>query len=311
MHVPVLAESALAWLDVREGGTYVDCTAGGGGHAEGIARRLTQGRLIALDRDPAAVAKASERLSAFPCAKVLHRNYGELGEVLDELALTCVDGVLFDLGISSMQLDTPHRGFSFQADGPLDMRMDTSSGVTAAELLMTLDERALARLLREYGDVRPAKRIAAAIRRRTAGAGIATTGDLKQAVEEALDFVKGVPEEVRTVFQALRMAVNEELRWLKSGLEQAIDVLAPGGRLVTIAFHSGEDRIVKMVTRAASRPRHERYPDGRTRAVFPARLKVLTRKPIGPDAAEISANPRAHSARLRAFEKLAEEGGCS
>jgi len=306
VHVPVLVGPALDWLAVRPEGVYVDCTAGAGGHAEQIARRLTTGRLIALDRDPHAVALSRERLARFPQATVLHRNYGELTAVLRELAAGPVDGVLIDAGVSSMQLDDPARGFSFQEEGPLDLRMDATAGPTAAEFLARITEHDLARLLREYGDVGPAQRIASAIVSRQRAGRMRTTADLAEAVQEALAFVtRGMPAEVRTVFQALRIAVNEELRWLETGLMQSIEALAPGGRLVVIAFHSGEDRIVKNVFRAAGRPRRERYPDGRTRSVTEPVLKILTRRPVTPGAAEIAANPRARPAKLRAAERLA------
>lgn len=303
-HAPVLVDAVMHWLNVQPGGTYVDCTAGGGGHSARIAAELTQGRLIALDQDPVALALATQRLSPFPNATVVHRNYAQLHEVLHELNIEQVNGILIDAGVSSMQLDDARRGFSFQSAGPLDMRMDTTAGPTAAEFIRELSESALANVLREYGDVGPAKRIAAAIMRRSHAGQLETTGDLRQAVAEALDFVSGVPEETRTTFQALRIAVNDELRCLKTALERAIDVLAPEGRLVVISFHSGEDRVVKNALRDAARTRKERYPDGRDRATRPPRLTILTPKPIQPDEAETRVNPRAHSARLRAAERI-------
>jgi 16S rRNA (cytosine1402-N4)-methyltransferase len=306
VHIPVLAGPVIEWLRVRPTGTYVDCTAGAGGHAALVAERLTTGRLIALDRDPAAVALASERLSPYPQAMVCHRNYSELAAVLAELGVDNVDGVLVDAGVSSMQLDQPRRGFSFQAEGPLDMRMDTTQGATAAQWLASTDMPTLMRSLRTYGDVGPAKRIASAILRRSDREGLETCQDLVAAVCEALPFVSGVPEEVRQVFQAVRIAVNDELGALKKGLDEAVAALAPHGRVVAIAFHSGEDRIVKNVLRDAARRRRELYPDGRVKAVEAPILKVLTKKPVQPDAEEARANPRSRSARLRAAERLAE-----
>ena len=294
----------MAWLAVRPGGTYVDCTVGLAGHAARIATALKGGRLIALDRDPASVALARERLDPFHNVTVLHRNYGDLGAVLDELGVEQVDGILIDAGVSSTQLDDPDRGFSFQKEGPLDMRLDPTSGPTALERLATISEPELARVLKEYGDVGPARRIAAAIVRRRGGPGLETTKDLAEAIAEALPFVRDrLPEETRTCFMAIRMLVNDELRWLEIGLDQAIDALAPAGRLVVIAFHSGEDRVVKRVLRDAGRPRRERYPDGRTRAIHAPRLAVLTRRPVRPSAEEVRENPRARSARLRAGER--------
>lgn len=308
-HIPVLAEAVLAWLSVRGDGIYVDCTAGLAGHSTLIASRLTTGRLIALDRDPVSVAIARERLSSFSQAIVLHRNYAELALAMAECGVEGVDGVLIDAGFSSMQLDDARRGFTFQAEGPLDMRLDTTSGLTARDYLARVGEAELARVLKEYGDVGPARRIAAAIVRRRVRGAMETTGDLAGAVSEALDFVTGQPEEVRTVFQAVRIAVNDELRWLEQGMRAAVESLRPGGRLVAIAFHSGEDRIVKNVLRESSRIQRELYPDGRVRALLPARLKVLTAKPVQAGEAEVRQNPRAKSARLRAAERLADQGG--
>lgn len=304
VHVPVLAAEAIEWLRVREDGTYIDCTAGAGGHASLIAERIPRGRLIALDRDSGAVERVRARLGGYPQAKVIHRNYSDLADVLSEEGIDRVDGILIDAGLSSIQIDTPGRGFTFQEDGPLDMRMDTSRGPTAAEFLAEVDEGALAGILKEYGDVRMAKRIAAAIVARRQRGALSTTRDLVGAVSEALPFVKGVPDETRTVFQAIRIAVNDELGGLETAMHRAIDVLAPGGRLVVISFHSGEDRIVKNVLRDASRTQRELYPDGRVKQAHPPRVKVLTPGTVTPGDEELRLNPRSHSARLRAAEKL-------
>lgn len=306
MHVPVLPGPALDWLRVRPDGVYVDCTAGYGGHAELIARRLTSGRLLALDRDPEAVDRVRRRLSKFPQVDVVHANYSDLTAVLRERHIAEVDGVLIDAGVSSAQLDDPRRGFSFQADGPLDMRLDARQSTTARDLLMRAAESELVHLLRAYGDVRPAKRIARAIVQRREQGRMNTTADLRDAVFEALSFVTGTPDEVRTVFQAVRIAVNDEYAHLEAGLRAGIDSLAPGGRIVAISFHSGEDRIVKNTLREESRPQRAFHPDGRIAAERPPRLRVLTHKPVTADAAELAANPRAHSARLRAAERLPE-----
>jgi 16S rRNA (cytosine1402-N4)-methyltransferase len=309
MHIPVLAEAVLQWLAVRPDGVYVDCTVGGGGHAGRIAATLRSGRLVGLDRDLVSVMLARERLAEYSNVTVLHRNFGELAEVLKEFGIDRIDGALIDAGYSSMQLDDAQRGFSFQEEGPLDMRMDRTAGPTAAQWLAEVSEPELARVLREYGDVGPARRIARAIHRRRDSQGLRTTRDLVEAVADALDFVHGMPEETRTVFQAVRMAVNDELRWLEAGLRAGLEVLAPGGRIVVISFHSGEDRIVKNTFRAASRVQRELYPDGRVRARIPARIRILTPKPVQPGPEEVRNNPRAHSARLRAVEGLVEEGG--
>ena len=303
-HASVMADEALHWLEVRPDGTYVDATAGAGGHSLRILKQLTTGRLVALDRDAEAVARVSKKFAPYPQASVHHANYGALRETIAGLGIERVDGVLIDAGLSSIQLDDPARGFSFQVDGPLDMRMDTSSGMTARAFLQTCTESGLADILRRYGDVGPAGRIARAICARRDAQKLDRTSDLAEAVSEALNFLSSAPEETRTVFQALRIAVNEELRWLEEGIEQAIEILAPGGRLVVISFHSGEDRVVKQTLRTASRQRRVLRPDGRIKEVFPARLRVLTSKPVLPSEQECRRNPRAKSAKLRAAERV-------
>ena len=331
-HIPVLAREAIEGLRIRPEGVYVDATVGGGGHAAEIAgraealrareclareadaartlararlpREFERGRLIALDRDPSALAIAGKRLAPFSNVSLFHRSYAELAAVITELGLSKVDGVLIDAGFSTLQLDDPRRGFSFQLSGPLDMRLDPTTGPTAAEFLAQATEPELVRTLRQYGDVGPARRIARAIIARCRRHAMKTTVDLAGAVQEALDFVQGPPDELRTVFQAIRIAVNDELRQLDAGLRQAIDILAPEGRLVVIAFHSGEDRVVKNVFREASRPFDQLRPDGRVASRVPARLKILTPRPIQPTEAEIRANPRAHSAKLRVAQRL-------
>jgi len=296
--------AVMEWLAVDPAGTYVDCTAGGGGHAMEIAARLTTGRLLAFDRDPAAVAMAGERLKPFPHATVEHANYGALKDVLETKGIDGVNGVLIDAGCSSMQIDAPQRGFSFQADGPLDMRMDTTSPIAAAHFLRDTPSDELAAVLRAHGDVGPAKRIAKAIADRVSMGRMETTGDLAEAVRSALDFVRGEPAEIRTVFQAIRMAVNDELGGLERGLNAAIDALLPDGRVVVLTFHSGEDRVAKQALRDAGRKRREFAPDGRVKAVHPPRVRVLTPSPVEPDATEVQINPRAKSAKLRAATRI-------
>ncbi len=307
-HIPVLLHEVLDYLAIKEDGTYVDCTVGAGGHSESIARCLTGGRLIAIDCDEDAVRLATKRLKKYGQAQVVRGNYSELKDILAGLGIATVEGVLIDAGVSSMQLDTPFRGFSFQRDGPLDMRMNTDVGETAEAYLATIGGVELARVLRENGDLSRSKRIASAICARRDGGRMKTTQDLAAAVSDAFPFVEGVPEEVRTVFQAIRMEVNHELPRLETGLHQAIDALAAGGRLVAIAFHSGEDRIVKRVLREASRKQERRSPDGRILETMPPVLKRLTRKPIRASEEEVCQNPRSKPARLRAAEKRVPEG---
>lgn len=302
----MLAE-ALAWLELKEDGIYVDCTAGAGGHAAAMAERVPAGRLIALDQDATAVGLATERLKPFPHAQVVHAPYGELNRVLAAVAVEAIDGALIDAGCSSMQLDTPERGFSFQSDGPLDMRMNPAAGEPASELLARLDADAIAQLLVNYGDVPFARRIARAIHARACEGRLDRTQDLVSAVKEALPHVQGQPDEVRTVFQAVRIAVNRELEALAAGARAAIAQLKPGGRLVVITFHSGEDRVIKDLFREVSRERIERWPDGRTKAKTPPTVRLLTPKPVLPSEAEARSNPRAKSAKLRAVECLENE----
>ncbi|MBX3176243.1 MAG: 16S rRNA (cytosine(1402)-N(4))-methyltransferase RsmH [Candidatus Hydrogenedentes bacterium] len=299
-----MAEEALEGLAIRPDGSYVDGTAGAGGHAALIAGRLTTGRLLALDRDPLAVAMATERLAPYPQARVRQSNYGAMAEVLSELGWGLVDGILIDAGCSSMQIDTPARGFSFQEDGPLDMRMDPGSGEPASALLNRLSAPEIETLLREYGDIGPAGRIAASIKDFASRGRLATTSDLVVAVRAALPFLRETPEEVRTVFQAIRIAVNDELSGLQRALDASLDCLKPGGRLVVISFHSGEDRIVKQAFRSASRKARRLRPDGRVASETPARVRVLTPRPVTANDAECRVNPRAKSAKLRIAERL-------
>lgn len=306
MHVPVLAQACIDWLQVKADGTYVDCTVGAGGHAAMIAERIDTGRLIAFDRDPDAAATASERLAEFPFAEVHHRNYGDLAIALQELGIVSVDGFLIDAGMSSMQLNDPERGFSFQEEGPLDMRMDTTKGETAAQWLATIATNDLAAMLKEFGDVGPAKRIAQAIHERTKTGTLLTTRDLKEAVKEVLGKAFDKSAVTRQTFQAIRIAVNQELSALDQAIPAAIELLKPEGRLVVIAFHSGEDRIVKQHFQTYSRKQRVRNPDGTDAEVRPPLIRILTKKPQQPTAKEIAANPRAQSAKLRAAERLEE-----
>jgi 16S rRNA (cytosine1402-N4)-methyltransferase len=310
-HLPVLAEEVVTMLAAAPGSLQIDATVGGGGHAERIlAATDPGGRLLGLDADGAAIARVRERLGErFGPRLVLRQaNFRELGRVAPDAGFGVVDGCLFDLGLSSFQLADADRGFSFRADGPLDMRFDTSRGVPAAELLATLDAAELAALFRRYGEEPFAGRIARAIVEDRRGAPVRTAQDLASLIERVAPSRAPGRRRVHPatrVFQALRIAVNEELEALQSGLASALDLLRPGGRLVVLSYHSLEDRIVKRFFRAERRgctcpPEIPVCVCG----CLP-RLRLVTPKGIVPAAAEIAGNPRARSARLRAAERLA------
>ncbi|HXF81951.1 MAG TPA: 16S rRNA (cytosine(1402)-N(4))-methyltransferase RsmH [bacterium] len=305
-HVPVLLDEVLYWLQPRRGGVYVDATLGAGGHAEAILERITPGgRLIGIDRDEAAVEVAAQRLRRFGEAAVIVRgNYAAIKQILADQGLTQVDGVLFDLGLSSLQVDDPNRGFSFQHPGPLDMRMDRRQIRTAADLVNDLDERALADLLWRYGEERWARRIARAIVRRRP---LRTTAELAAVVAESIPrrrWPRGIHPATRT-FQALRIALNDELLNLEKALPDAAEVLREAGRLCAISFHSLEDRTIKHTFLRLSRGCT--CPPGASACTCGGKtwLRILTKKPVVPSAEEIRRNPRARSAKLRAAERTA------
>lgn len=305
-HVPVMVAEVLELLAVRPDGTYMDCTLGGGGHARAVLDALgPTGRLVGLDRDEEALAAAAS-LAADRRVSLVAGCFERLDEILRELGITAVDGVLFDLGVSSHQLDEPGRGFSYQADGPLDMRMDRGAELTAAGLLATASEEELARILWAYGEERYARRIAAALVKARSRDPLTTTGQLVAVIRGALPPGVGRrgPHPARRTFQALRIAVNDELGRLKKGLAAAVEVLAPGGRLVVIAYHSLEDRLVKQYFVLLSRSCL--CPPGVPvcRCGHRPSLRLVTKKPVTPRPGEVEANPRARSARARAAEKL-------
>jgi 16S rRNA (cytosine1402-N4)-methyltransferase len=290
-----LSEAVAAWLVRKPGGTYLDCTVGQGGHAELILERSgPDGELIGIDRDPAAIAVTGARLARFASRMRLVRgNFSALKEHLRSVGVSEVDGVIFDLGVSSAQLDRPERGMSFLADGPLDMRMDPSGGRTAAELVGQLPERALADLIYRYGEERYSRRIARAIVQARTSHPLRTTSDLVSVIKGAVPaaYRHGRIHCATRTFQALRIAVNQELDVIEGALRDAAAVLAPGGRLCVVSFHSLEDRIVKQTFRALSRG-----PE--------ACVNVLTKKPQVPSEEECRENPRARSAKLRVAERL-------
>lgn len=303
-HVPVLLEAVLAYLQPHPGGTYIDATVGGGGHAEAILEASApDGRLLGMDTDPDALRRAQRRLHRFGHRVVLVRgNFGNLAAIARRRGFEPADGILMDLGVSADQLADPKRGFSFQLEGPLDMRMDPSLPRTAADLVNGLAEEELARVIRTYGEERFARRIARAIVRSRP---VRTTKELADIIERVVPRRPGQRLHPATrTFQALRIAVNDELGALERALPQALEILRPGGRLVVISFHSLEDRIVKQFFHREARdcicpPRQPICVCGHK-----ARVRILTRKPVTPSPEEVARNPRSRSARLRAVEKL-------
>jgi 16S rRNA (cytosine1402-N4)-methyltransferase len=295
-HVPVLLAEVVTGLAPRSGGRYVDGTLGGGGHAATILEACgPDGRLLGIDADRSALAAARARLALFGDRVTLaHGNFRDLGRIARQNGFEQIDGLLLDLGISSHQLDTPERGFSFAADAPLDMRLDQTRGATAADLVNQLPEGELADLIYRYGEERGSRRIARFIVEARRKRRIATAGELADLVARALGGRHGKIHPATRSFQALRIAVNRELESLEAALPQAVELLAPGGRLAVISFHSLEDRIVKLFFRAESGYGGE----------GPVRLRIITKKPIEATEAEARSNPRSRSAKLRIAEKL-------
>ena len=302
-HRPVLLDQTIEALGIKPDGIYLDGTAGGGGHSYAIASRLTTGRLISLDQDPDAIAEAGKRLSGLP-ATLVQTNFVNMRQVLDDLGIPGVDGILMDIGVSSHQLDAAQRGFSYHQDAPLDMRM-SQSGTTAADLVATLDEKALADIFWRYGEEKFSRPIARAIVREREKQPIETTLQLADLISRSVPAAArrdGHP--ARRVFQALRIAVNGELDCLSAALDTAFDCLNVGGRLAIITFHSLEDAMVK-----------NRYQQWRQGCVCPRQAPVcvcgrtpaaqlITKKPATATEQELAENPRSRSAKLRCVEKL-------
>ena len=306
-HVSVLLEECLEGLDIKPDGIYVDGTLGGAGHSSRIAAKLTTGRLIGIDRDPVALQAAGERLKPWhDRVTLVHSNFCEVRQVLDDLGIEAVDGILLDLGVSSPQLDEAERGFSYMADAPLDMRMDGGASLSAYEVVNTWSQEELKRILFEYGEERYAPQIAAAICRRRAEKAIETTLELTDIIRSAMPAaaLREKQHPAKRSFQAIRIAVNDELGAVETVMKTAPLCLNPGGRLAIITFHSLEDRIVKngMANAAKGCTCPPNFPV--CVCGNKPKVKLITRKPITASDEELERNPRARSAKLRVCEKL-------
>ena len=306
-HESVLLQECVRYLDIDPAGTYVDGTLGMGGHAEAVLEKLTDGRLIGIDRDDRALAFAGERLARFgDRATLVKGNFGDLDRILDGLGVGQVNGMLFDLGVSSPQLDDKDRGFSYMQDAPLDMRMDETAPLTARDVLNTYSEAELRSIFWRYGEERYAGRIAAAVTAAREQGPIETTGQFVDIIRATMPAaaLREKQHPAKRCFQAVRIAVNDELGQLERMLDQAPDRLVTGGRLCVISFHSLEDRLVKEAIRKRENgctcpPDFPVCTCG-----FVKTLRSVTRKPVIPDGEELARNPRARSARLRIAEKV-------
>ena len=304
-HKSVMLREVSNALDVKPDGIYLDCTLGGGGHAKIIGEQLDErGLLVGLDQDEDAIEAATENLSGLSCEiKIVHENFSRLEKILNDLGVEKIDGALFDLGVSSHQIDTAARGFSYMKDSPLDMRMDRQKNFTARDVINRYDEDALIKIFREYGEEKFSKRIAAAICKARKISPIETTGELARLIEQTVPRTKNGGHPAKRIFQAIRIEVNDELKILEGAIKNSVDRLKPGGRIAVITFHSLEDRIVKETFRTLAQgcicPKN-----------FPVcvcnhkpEIKILG-KAKTPTAEEIESNSRASSAKLRVAEKI-------
>ena len=306
-HVSVLLNECIDSLNIRPDGIYVDGTLGGAGHSSQIAKQLTTGRLIGIDRDPVALEAAGKRLEPYQeRVTLVHANFCEMAQVLNDLGISGVDGILMDLGVSSPQLDDGERGFSYMVDAPLDMRMNNADALSAEMVVNTWPQEELKRILYTYGEERYAPQIAAAICRRRETKPIATTLELVDIIRGAMPpaALREKQHPAKRCFQAIRIAVNDELGSVEKAMDAAIPLLNPGGRLAIITFHSLEDRIVKTAMADAAKgctcpPQFPVCVCGKK-----PKVKLISRKPIVASDAELEANPRARSAKLRVCEKL-------
>ncbi len=306
-HISVLLQECIDGLNIKPDGIYVDGTLGGAGHSGQIVRHLDTGLLIGIDRDPVALKAAGERLAAYSNnVKLVHSNFCEMADVLEKLEITGVDGILMDLGVSSPQLDDSSRGFSYMADAPLDMRMNGEDSLSAYEVVNTWPQEELKRILYDYGEERYAPQIASAICRRRENAPIKTTLELVDVIRSAMPpaALREKQHPAKRSFQAIRIAVNDELGSVEKAMKAAIPLLKPGGRLAVITFHSLEDRIVKNAMVEASKgctcpPNFPVCVCGNK-----PKVKLITKKPMVASEEELEVNPRSRSAKLRICEKL-------
>ena len=309
LHLPVLLRETVEWLSPPPDGIVLDCTVGMGGHSAELLKHIPRGRLVGLDQDVEALQHAGLALQGDPRVTLVKANFADLLKVLKDNSLSEVDSVLMDIGVSSLQLDSPLRGFSFQQNGPLDMRMDASASLTAADVVNTYPEEKLANVIYEYGEERKSRQIANAIVRHREQKPFETTEELALLAKKVLGSPKPKKGEsfkhpATRLFQALRIEVNQELEVLKSALQDALSILKPGGRLAVITFHSLEDRIVKQYFKSESvdcicPPRIPQCVCGHK-----ASIELLTRKPVEASEEEIAQNPRSRSAKLRVVQKL-------
>ena len=301
-HIPVLFNETIDSLDIKPDGIYVDCTSGGGGHSTAIAKKLTSGRLISIDRDPEAIATLKERLGSFECVTLVHDNFFNIRNILDKLGIDAVDGILADLGVSSHQLDEPARGFSFHNDAPLDMRMSLE-GMSAAQAVNTLSQHELQKIIFDYGEEKFAPSISRAIVKARENSPIETTFELSEIIKSAMPAAaKRDGHPARRTFQAIRIYVNGELDGLGEAAQSMFECLKPGGRVSVITFHSLEDRIIKQafapLSKGCTCPRN--FPV----CVCGNTPKAKVFKAVSPGKAEVAENPRSRSARLRTAEKI-------
>ncbi len=303
-HQPVMADEAVDHLRIRPDGMYIDATAGGGGYTHRILSRLSSsGSVFAIDRDDDAVAIIKQRLTGFgDRVHIIRGAFGDLQVLAQTHGIAGANGIVFDLGISSHQIDAPERGFSYREDGPLDFRMDRRTSITASQVINQYSEQKLRQLLYELGEEKNSKKIASAILNARQKTPIKTTAELARAIITVTN-PRYINKTLSRCFQAIRIEVNEELQQLRDGLRAGFDVMASEGRMVVVSYHSLEDRIVKLFMRGAARGKFEDEPE-RIDGNYTPYAKLITRKPLEPSRAEVKENPRARSAKLRVLEKI-------